>query len=154
MVDLSLEIQSSHFTQYGGHSCREYPLVLHGDCMRSHKKGLVRVQLDGGVLVGTLRVSKVAISWLSGRSGAAYLVTEKRKTLGAVVGRIARSEALEPLSDVIARYIVVKGPNDYMGQKATDLRKAAGKWLLEQGHTLRMLEHVVRMLWVEGVMND
>lgn len=155
MADLALHLMKGHKTAYGGHPCREYPLVLHGDCIHSLKTGLVRQRLDGGVdggvLVGTLRVSKLAVSWLSHKN-TAYSVTKKCRTLDATISRVARCEALDALGGVIGDCIVVRGPKGYLGQKAKDLKEAAGGWLVEQGHVVRMLEHVIRALWVEDVM--
>jgi hypothetical protein len=138
-------------TQYGGHGCVEYTLSLRGDRFYQKKdRSLVLQPIPDRIRVGTLRVSKKKISYLSYGSKAAYPVTEKKATVEATVSRISKCDALVPLSEMCSNFLVVTGEG-LLNQRARDMRAGSCRWMTDGGHAQRMLEDAVRTLWIEGV---
>ncbi len=148
---LWLELGPAVRTQYGGHGCTEYLLSLRGDRFYQKKdRSLVLQPIPNRIRVGTLRVSKRTISYLSSGSKVAYPVTEKKATVEATMSRISRCNALTPLSEACSNFLVVTGEG-LLSQRARDMRAGSCRWMTDGGHAQRMLEDVVRALWIEGV---
>ncbi len=161
LADLRLDLTTGYRSQYGGHKCDEYPVRLCGEYYIYHKDESLSMEPIGngdGVVIGKLRVNKNTISWIqNGRY--TFPVTEKRKTVEATIARVRASYgAIEAVANTIGEWIIVadskREESFCLNQKAKDLKRMAPKWLIKDGHVLRMLEDIVRASWIEGVMNQ
>jgi hypothetical protein len=158
VAELWLELLPGVDSQYGGHPCREYPLALRGNRLVFEKSRTLRQQPIENCRIGFLRISKNTMSWARDVRRTAFLVLKKCKTIETAIAQVRDCEAVGPLGTTIGRNLVVLDPTCRhnsgfsLNQKARDLRDAAEKWIVEQGHAARMLEDVVRAAWVEMIM--
>ena len=153
MSTLSLSLGNGARSQYGGHSCVEYVVILSGEGV-CDVKGQLRPNEIRGIVVGTLRVSGKTISWVEGNS--AWKITTRMRKIEPMLEKAKTARDVMHRMSLCMRNAVVGHANDQaeFTQRGGDLFKNVSDWLVDGGHVERMLLDILRAYHVLSVMED
>lgn len=140
LTQYGLELQYPRQKSAGGHPLMEYYVYMR------KPDGTSPVQL------GKLRVNKNTTSFtsMSSHRAGTYEITKRCKTLEATLQRVVECQALWCVASEMAKHMVTS--KQLETQVGVDLLKKLNEELKTGGHVVRLLQDIVRGLFVEGVM--
>lgn len=152
LTTATMTLGIGHDTQYGGHSCTEYTLLVSGELTRE-TNGKFAQESFANQRIGQLRVSGRAVSYLD---SSAFPVTTKMKKLEPMLEKLkTANDALSRIAMNLRSCLIVHGKKqDHFTQPGYDLWKQAPDWILEDGIALKLLEDAIRILHVKTIMDE